>query len=691
MWIFICASFCLELHKGLYKKPCLFVIPEKYNYIRQSGEGGFSVVVNCINRETFKIVSIKIPKGWNLSSENEIEILETIMYHNLDKCNIVKYIEHYPAKYGPAIVFERLDISLYEYMDLNKFAPMLLSDIRTIIQQLATAFDALKGIGVIHTDVKWDNIMMDDGDRRPFKVKLIDFGLAIPMSKAKKYRGAQPFQNMPPEVFLSGEFTEASDMWSLGCVMFQMICGFDPFIGHSKYETMLEIVELLGKPADHLLDKCDRAKKFFTKTDGGVWRIKTPWEFYKLPHKLTKYKHGLKCLDELKAMRLEEENNNEAVEREQCIELLKAMLAFDADERITPCEILTHPFIRGFPNVQTLSEDFKWKLPAADLDDEDSSNIQPDDCTPSSEILSSGAFLVWSYSSTENSTLLEDQESTVSEPTAASLRDDESSNIQPDDCTPSPEIVPSGAILVLPHSSTENSTLLEDQESTVSEPTAAPLRDEDSSNIQPDDCTPSPEILPSGAILVLPHSSTENSTLLEDQEIPVSFQSGVNKTSQSSVNNTDSNRKTSDDSTTCDDGPKKKGKKKKNCFRPVVSWLRKTFLCRVQTLSEDFKCEPPAAAPDGKDSSNIQPGDCPPSPEILPSGVILVRPATAENTTLLEDQESTVSEPTAAPLRDEESSIFQPDDCTPSPEILPSGVILVRPATAENTTLLEDQ
>ena len=35
-------------------------------------------------------------------------------------------------------------------------------------------------------------------------------------------------------------------------------------------------------------------------------------------------------------MRLEEENNNEAVEREQCIELLKAMLAFDADERIIP-------------------------------------------------------------------------------------------------------------------------------------------------------------------------------------------------------------------------------------------------------------------------------------------------------------------------------------------------------------------
>ena len=53
----------------------------------------------------------------------------------------------------------------------------------------------------------------------------------------------------------------------------------------------------------------------------------------------------------------------------------------------------------------------------------------------------------------------------------------------------------------------------------------------------------------------------------------------------------------------------------------------------VQTLSEDFECEPPAASLNDEDSSNIQPGDCPPSPEILPSGVILVRPATAENNT----------------------------------------------------------
>ena len=44
-------------------------------------------------------------------------------------------------------------------------------------------------------------------------------------------------------------------------------------------------------------------------------------------------------------MRLEGKNNAEAIEREQCVELLKAMLEIDPDERITPREVLTHPFI----------------------------------------------------------------------------------------------------------------------------------------------------------------------------------------------------------------------------------------------------------------------------------------------------------------------------------------------------------
>ena len=52
----------------------------------------------------------------------------------------------------------------------------------------------------------------------------------------------------------------------------------------------------------------------------------------------------------LNQMRLEKNNKTEAVEREQCVELLKAMLKVNADERITPREVLAHPFItKNYP------------------------------------------------------------------------------------------------------------------------------------------------------------------------------------------------------------------------------------------------------------------------------------------------------------------------------------------------------
>lgn len=52
--------------------------------------------------------------------------------------------------------------------------------------QMATALQALKAMGTTHTDVKPDNIMLVDHTRRPLRVKLIDFGLAISSSNAKQ-------------------------------------------------------------------------------------------------------------------------------------------------------------------------------------------------------------------------------------------------------------------------------------------------------------------------------------------------------------------------------------------------------------------------------------------------------------------------------------------------------------------------
>ncbi|KAI3360850.1 hypothetical protein L3Q82_013073 [Scortum barcoo] len=106
----------------------------------------------------------------------QAEMMKILIDRNLDQKNIIKYNGGF-GMYN-CLEFEILDISLGTYLRRRQ-APMRLQDSRTVIQQLAVAFDALKTTGVIRGDVKTTNIMLVDHEKQTFKVKLIDFGLAI--------------------------------------------------------------------------------------------------------------------------------------------------------------------------------------------------------------------------------------------------------------------------------------------------------------------------------------------------------------------------------------------------------------------------------------------------------------------------------------------------------------------------------
>ncbi|XP_030267322.1 dual specificity protein kinase YAK1-like isoform X4 [Sparus aurata] len=416
------------------------------------------------------------------------------------------------------------------------------------VNEMGTAFEALKGIGVIHGDVHLFNIMMENHQTRPFRVKLIDFGGAISTSEATQGKLLQPLAFRSPEIILGCPFSEAIDMWSLGCLMFIMICGKQPFSGCCGYDMLRSIINLLGQPEDLVLSTGLRTKKYFNWTESNSWELKTSFEYFRCHLSSVNKDHNLQSLDDLKEIRLEENNEAEATEREQCIELLKAMLKTDEDERITPREVLIHPFFtKVYPNNGALaaaSSLVRWKP-------------------------------------------MENLASALGEPATTPLMDDESTVIQPDGCTPSPEVPPAGVIQVLP-ATAENTLLLEGQGSKVSGRTYIVKFSGSSaftSVFSNKDCTPSPTFLLSGVILVRP--AIAQRTLMEDQESAVSFQSGLNETSWSSVINTESSTESSvcEDSGSCENmGAEKKPQKKRNCFRRVFSWMKKTFRSCVTSV-----------------------------------------------------------------------------------------------------------
>ena len=128
----------------------------------------------------------------------------------------------------PWVVLELLPgPSLRQYLDMN--GPMELDRVAHLLAQIASALDHLHGRGLCHLDVKPQNILFSE----PMTVKLIDFGIAQPIGSASRTSGEQAFGSvayLSPEQAAGERITAASDTYSLGCVVYELVTGTPPFV-----------------------------------------------------------------------------------------------------------------------------------------------------------------------------------------------------------------------------------------------------------------------------------------------------------------------------------------------------------------------------------------------------------------------------------------------------------------------------
>src|SRR5690606_15635135 len=114
--------------------------------------------------------------------------------------------------------------------------------------QVATALDAAHSSGLVHRDIKPGNILLDRGVER---VRVADFGLALIASEASQSRSgliAGTPQFMAPEQVRGETCDGRSDLFSLGSVLYAMLCGHAPFRAESIYGVMQRIVHSAPRP-----------------------------------------------------------------------------------------------------------------------------------------------------------------------------------------------------------------------------------------------------------------------------------------------------------------------------------------------------------------------------------------------------------------------------------------------------------
>uniref|UniRef100_A0A3B5ABC8 Protein kinase domain-containing protein n=1 Tax=Stegastes partitus TaxID=144197 RepID=A0A3B5ABC8_9TELE len=262
------------------------------------GRGSFGTVAKCQNMHTNSTEAVKVngsaPMFMDLAFK-EISFLKRLRCLDADTCNIVKWNGYFFHKQSICMTFEVLDQSLKAYLEE-----------RGMLHQLVTALAHIHSIGVLHLDLKPDNVMVVDCTQQPVRVKIIDFGLAGLLSEVKvgERRGTPSY--MAPEMMLAAPFDETFDMWSLGVIAAELAMGCMLYPAYIDYDALSNIVETQGQPPDDILDRGMRTPMFFCPGH-----------------------HS---------------------DQQSLLSLIKSMLHLDAGQRVKAREALQHPFFA--PGVQ---------------------------------------------------------------------------------------------------------------------------------------------------------------------------------------------------------------------------------------------------------------------------------------------------------------------------------------------------
>ncbi|TMS05865.1 hypothetical protein E3U43_005115 [Larimichthys crocea] len=342
----------------LVQHEVLCSLKNSYEVLEFLGRGTFGQVVKCWKRGTNEVVAVKILKNhpsYARQGQIEVEILARLSSENADEHNVVRALECFQHRSHTCLVFEMLEQNLYDFLKQNKFSPLPLKIIRPILQQVATALKKLKSLGLIHADLKPENIMLVDPTVQPYRVKVIDFGSASHVSKAVCSTYLQSRYYRAPEIILGLPFCEAIDMWSLGCVIAELFLGWPLYPGALEYDQIRYISQTQGLPAEQLLNKGTKTSRFFSKESDSPyasWRLKTTEEHEKETGLKSKEarKYIFSCLDDIAHVNLVLTPDNsdmlaEKADRREFVSLLKSMLLITAEDRTVPSSVLNHPFL----------------------------------------------------------------------------------------------------------------------------------------------------------------------------------------------------------------------------------------------------------------------------------------------------------------------------------------------------------
>lgn len=238
------------------------IVENRFEILSRLGEGGMATVYKAEHREMDQMVAIKVLKRHAEFNKSDIErlkrearALKTLFHPNIVKAHSFGFL----STGEPYIVLDYLHGKSLEDIISTGQLPPIKWTVEVFIQ-ICRGLECAHSNGLIHRDLKPSNVMIIDetvcdAEHDGAFVKLLDFGTAKSSAPKKNEMAltqkgvifGSPFY-ISPEQIAGKEFDIRTDIYSFGCLMYEIITGVPPYIGETDMDTLMKHLHAQAYP-----------------------------------------------------------------------------------------------------------------------------------------------------------------------------------------------------------------------------------------------------------------------------------------------------------------------------------------------------------------------------------------------------------------------------------------------------------
>lgn len=236
------------------------LLAERYRIVKLLGQGGMGEVYEAQDQDLRERIALKVigsqagmDQAWVERFRREVQLARRVTHPNV--CRVFDLDRHRQG--NREILFLTMELVQGETLAarLKRAGRLSVADALPIAVQLCAALQAAHQAGVLHRDFKCGNVMLD-GSGEQVRAVVTDFGTALPMDSRQSFIhtatsaivGTPAY--MSPEQLEGRDLTPASDIYSLGLVLYEMVTGARPFHDQSHWvEAMRRLTENPESPS----------------------------------------------------------------------------------------------------------------------------------------------------------------------------------------------------------------------------------------------------------------------------------------------------------------------------------------------------------------------------------------------------------------------------------------------------------